>query len=62
MDHGERFNGISHGVGTVLAAIGGMLLVATTAMAGDPRKSVACGVYAAALRILYLRSTLCHGW
>jgi len=60
MDHGERFNGISHGVGTMLAAIGGTLLVAVAAIGGDPRKIVACGVYAATLLILYLTSTLYH--
>jgi len=60
MDHGERFNSISHGVGTVLAATGGALLVAVTALGGDRRKIVACGIYAATLLILYLTSTLYH--
>ncbi|MGI4717336.1 MAG: PAQR family membrane homeostasis protein TrhA [Janthinobacterium lividum] len=60
MDHGERFNSISHGVGTVLAATGGALLVAVTALGGDSWKIVACGIYAATLLILYLTSTLYH--
>lgn len=60
MDHGERFNGISHGVETLLAAIGGALLVAVSAIGGDPRTIVACGVYAATLLILYITSTLYH--
>lgn len=60
MDHGERFNSISHGVGTVLAASGGALLVAVTALGGDRWKIVACGIYAATLLILYLTSTLYH--
>jgi hemolysin III len=60
MEHGERFNSISHGVGTVLAAISGALLVAVTALGGDRRKIVACGIYAATLLILYLTSTLYH--
>jgi len=47
-------------VGTMLAAIGGTLLVAVAAIGGDPRKIVACGVYAATLLILYLTSTLYH--
>src|ERR1044072_9139849 len=60
MEHGERFNSISHGVGTVLAAISGALLVAVTALGGDRWKIVACGIYAATLLILYLTSTLYH--
>ncbi len=60
MDHGERFNGISHGVGTLLAATGGTLLVAVSAIGGDPRTIVACSVYAATLLILYITSTLYH--
>jgi hemolysin III len=60
MDHGERFNSISHAVGTVLAALSGVLLVAVAALGGDPWKIVACGVYALTLLILYLTSTLYH--
>lgn len=60
MDHGERFNSISHAVGTVLAALGGVLLVTVSALGGDPWKIVACGIYALTLLLLYLTSTLYH--
>jgi hemolysin III len=61
MDHGERFNSISHAVGTVLATVCGALLVTVTAIGGDPWMIVACGIYALTLLILYLTSTLYHG-
>ncbi|RZA34506.1 MAG: hemolysin III family protein [Lysobacteraceae bacterium] len=60
MDHGERFNSISHAVGAVLAACGGALLIVVAARSGDPWKIVSCSVYAAMLLILYLTSTLYH--
>ena len=61
MHDGERFNSLSHGVGAVLAAIGGALLVAVVAQGGDPWKIASCSVYASTLVILYLSSTLYHG-
>lgn len=61
MDDGERFNSISHGVGAVLAAVGGMCLVLLAAQGGDPWKIASCSVYASMLLILYLTSTLYHG-
>ncbi|KFI09102.1 hemolysin III family protein [Massilia sp. BSC265] len=60
MYYGERFNSISHAVGTVLAACGGALLIGVAARSGDPWKIVSCSVYAAMLLILYLTSTLYH--
>ena len=61
MDDGERFNSISHGVGVVLAAVGGTCLVLLAAQGGDPWKIASCSVYASMLLILYLTSTLYHG-
>lgn len=60
MYHGERFNSISHAVGAVFAACGGVLLIVVAARSGDPWKIVGCSVYAAMLLILYLTSTLYH--
>ncbi len=60
MYRGERFNSISHAVGAVLAACGGVLLVGVAARSGDPWKLVGCGVYAAMLVLMYLTSTLYH--
>lgn len=62
MDHGERFNAVSHGVGTVLAAIGGAHLVTVAVRGGDPWKILACGLYALTLLVLYLTSTLGVVW
>ena len=59
--HGERFNSISHGVGAVLAVVGGAFLVAAVAQGGDTWKIASCSVYASTLVILYLSSTLYHG-
>lgn len=60
MYHGERFNSISHTVGAVLAAIGGVILIVAAARTGDPWKIVSCSVYATMLLTLYLTSTLYH--
>lgn len=60
MEHGERFNSISHGAGAVLAAVGGVFLVTVAALGGDPWRIVGCSVYACTLLILYLTSTLYH--
>ncbi|OYO29886.1 hemolysin III family protein [Janthinobacterium sp. PC23-8] len=57
---GERFNSISHVVGAVLAAIGGVVLIVVAALTGDVWKIVSCGVYAAMLLTLYLTSSLYH--
>lgn len=60
MYHGERFNGYSHLVGAVLAAIGVSLLLALTASAMDARKIVSIAVYGATLLALFVVSTLYH--
>jgi len=59
--HGERFNSVSHAVGTVLAAAGGVYLIAMTARGGDPWKIVSCSIYVLTLLAVYLTSTLYHG-
>ncbi len=60
MYHGERFNGISHLAGTVLAASGAALLVAVAALQGDAWKIVSFSLYGLTLFLLYLISTLYH--
>lgn len=60
MYYGERFNSITHTVGAVLAAAGGVLLIVVAARSGDPWKIVSFSIYAAMLLILYLTSSLYH--
>ncbi len=61
IQYGERFNSISHGVGTLLAAVCGTFLIVVAAQGGDPWKIAGCSIYALTLLILYLTSTLYHG-
>lgn len=51
---------MTHGVGAVLAVVGLVALVATTARRGDAWGVVAVAVYGATLVMLYLASTLYH--
>ena len=58
---GERFNSITHLVGSVLALIGTSVLVTTAVMrGGGGAKIAAVAVYGAMLVVLYLSSTLYH--
>jgi channel protein (hemolysin III family) len=56
----ERFNGISHLVGAVLAVAGAIALAVAAASTGDARKIVGVGVYGGTLVVLYTVSTLYH--
>lgn len=60
MYHGERFNSISHLVGTGLALAGAALLIGIAAHLGDPWKIVSFSIYGAMLVTLYTFSTLYH--
>ena len=60
MDRGERFNSLSHLVGTGLAASGSVVLITLAARLGDPWKIVSFSIYGAMLVLLYLFSTLYH--
>lgn len=60
MYRGERFNGISHLIGTLLAITGLAVLVTRAGMEGDPWKVVSFSLYGSTLVILYLVSTLYH--
>jgi hemolysin III len=60
VDHGERFNSISHLVGAGLAVAGTAALVTTAARLGDPWKIVSFSIYGAMLVAVYVFSTLYH--
>ena len=57
---GERFNAITHVVGSVLALVGAAVLIPVAASRGGTTRIVAMSVYAAMLIVLYLSSTLYH--
>jgi hemolysin III len=60
MYYGERFNAITHLVGTVLAIAGGIVLITLAAMHGDSWKVVGVSIYSVTLVTLYSTSTLYH--
>jgi hemolysin III len=60
MIKGERFNSISHLVGSVLALAGAVVLVVAASQGGDVRRIVSFSIYGATLFLLYLMSTLYH--
>ncbi len=60
MVHGERFNGITHGVGAMASILGGVLLVGVAMRSGDAWRVVSVGIYSLTLLLLYLTSTLYH--
>ncbi len=60
MYQGERFNSISHLVGTMAALVGLVVLVVIAAQQGDPWKIVSFSVYGTTLFLLYAISTLYH--
>ena len=60
MVRGERFNSMTHLVGTVLALIGASALVTSAAQHADARTITAVAVYGGMLVILYISSTLYH--
>jgi hemolysin III len=60
MYQGERFNSITHLLGSVLALIGLIFLVVRAALAGDPWKIISFSIFGATLVVLYTSSTLYH--
>lgn len=60
MYQGERFNSISHLMGTVLALGGATALLILAARQADPWKIVSFSLYGASLFLLYASSTLYH--
>ena len=57
---GERFNTITHMVGSLLALIGTAIAITLAIQHGDPTRIMAISVYGAMLLVLYLSSTLYH--
>jgi hemolysin III len=60
MQHGERFNAITHLVGTILALAGLVVLVAVSSMHRDPWRIASVSIYGVSLVVLYTSSTLYH--
>ena len=60
MYHGERFNSITHLLGTVLAVSGSVVVIADAARGGDPWKIVSFSVFGTMLVVLYAEFTLYH--
>lgn len=58
----EVFNSVSHGVGALLAVIGGSVIVTLAVLMGSAREIAACIIYAISLFILYTMSTLYHAF
>ncbi len=58
----EIFNSVSHGVGALLAIIGGSVVVTLAAVYGGPLQVAACTIYAVSLFLLYTMSTLYHAF
>lgn len=56
----EIFNSVTHGVGTLLAIAGMVILIVFSAIKGDPWAVVSTSIYGATLIILYTMSTLYH--
>lgn len=59
---GERFNSITHLVGTVLAVIATSVAVTLAAARADARTTTAVAVYGGMLIVAYLSSTLYHSF
>ncbi len=58
----EIANSITHGIGTGLSVVGGIVLVALSATYGDIWRVVSLSIYAGSLVVLYLASTLYHSF
>ena len=60
MYYGEKFNGVSHLVGALLALAGSIVLITLGARSGDSWKTLCFAVYGTTLVMLYGFSTLYH--
>jgi hemolysin III len=58
----EVANSVTHGVGTALSVAGLCVLVTFAVLGGDPWRVVSFSVYGGTLVLLYLISTLYHGF
>jgi hemolysin III len=57
----EIANSVSHGVGLFFALIAAPLLFANALHSGEPRRIIACGIYATTIVIMYAASMVYHG-
>lgn len=62
MYRGERFNSITHLVGSVLALAGASVVITLAAKRGGAGRITAVAIYGAMLFLLYLSSTLYHSF
>ncbi len=60
MYKGERFNTITHFVGSIAALIGLVVLIITASRQGDVLPIVSVTIYGSTLTLLYISSTLYH--
>jgi hemolysin III len=58
----EIVNSITHGIGTALSIAGMTLLLAYASLDADPWKIASFAIYGTSLTLLYLASTLYHGF
>ena len=57
---GERFNSITHVIGSALAIAGTVVLIVVASLQGDPWKIVSFSIYGTTLILLYGASSLYH--
>ena len=60
MEYGEKFNTYTHLAGTLLALVGGIVLIVVGVLSGDVWKIVSFAIYSFTLLLLYSFSTLFH--
>ncbi|WP_137937116.1 hemolysin III family protein [Chitinivorax sp. B] len=60
MYYGERFNSITHLIGTLLAILGAIMLIKVAAHQGDHWKLISFSIFGATMILLYAASTLYH--
>jgi hemolysin III len=61
MQHGEKFNTVSHLLGAFIALPGILFLIILAVQTGDPWKIISTSIYGFTLVLLYMLSSLYHG-
>ncbi len=61
MQHGEKFNTVTHLLGVFVALPGILYLIILASQTGDPWKIISASIYGFTLILLYMLSTLYHG-
>lgn len=62
MRSGEKFNTITHFIAVLIAVPGLIYLLLMAVATADPWKVISVSIYGTSLVLLYLSSTLCHGY